>query len=174
MWGLIPVLDCSQLLRFCPSQCKPSASVFATHALRVDSPQRTMSGKTQRARPHGGTRTSALPNISGDFRTVSVSTQFFNIIIINIIIKKHNKTAAEVFCVFTAWSRLFHRVWCASFLLQIIVKLQQSKTALPVLIVKKIKVNIDIVNRDLKTALAIFRLIFLWSKFKYGLSPFLF
>lgn len=58
MWGFIPVVDCSQLLRFWPSQCKPSASVITTHTLRVDSSQRIMSGKSQRARPHGGTRTA--------------------------------------------------------------------------------------------------------------------
>ncbi|XP_004082220.1 glycogenin-1 [Oryzias latipes] len=43
MWGFIPVVDCSQLLRFWPSQCKPSASVITTHTLRVDSSQRIMS-----------------------------------------------------------------------------------------------------------------------------------
>ncbi|XP_056248922.1 glycogenin-1a [Seriola aureovittata] len=43
MWGLIPVLDCSQLLRLCPSQCKPCAFPITTPDPRVDSPQRTMS-----------------------------------------------------------------------------------------------------------------------------------
>ncbi|KAM6912367.1 glycogenin-1-like [Xenentodon cancila] len=43
MWGLIPVLDCSQLLRFCPSQCKPSICSIPTAEPRVDPPQRTMS-----------------------------------------------------------------------------------------------------------------------------------
>uniref|UniRef100_A0A673CFA0 glycogenin glucosyltransferase n=2 Tax=Sphaeramia orbicularis TaxID=375764 RepID=A0A673CFA0_9TELE len=39
MWGLIPVLNCSQLLSFCPSQCKPSASSIRT----PDPPLHTMS-----------------------------------------------------------------------------------------------------------------------------------
>ncbi|XP_008308730.1 glycogenin-1 [Cynoglossus semilaevis] len=43
MWGLIPVLDCSQLLRFCPSQCKPHVLRIATPDPRVDSPLCTMS-----------------------------------------------------------------------------------------------------------------------------------
>ncbi|XP_041668848.1 glycogenin-1a [Cheilinus undulatus] len=43
MWGLIPVLDCSQLLKLCPSQCKLSIYPFTTPAPRADSPQRTMS-----------------------------------------------------------------------------------------------------------------------------------
>ncbi|KAK5857672.1 hypothetical protein PBY51_010900 [Eleginops maclovinus] len=38
MWGIIPVLDCSQLLSLCPSQCKPS---IATP--KADSPHPTMS-----------------------------------------------------------------------------------------------------------------------------------
>ncbi|KAK5917222.1 hypothetical protein CgunFtcFv8_012129 [Champsocephalus gunnari] len=38
MWGLIPVLDCSQLLSLCPSQCKPS---IATP--KADSPPQIMS-----------------------------------------------------------------------------------------------------------------------------------
>lgn len=45
MWGLIPVLDCSQLLRFCPSQCKPHVLRIATPDPRVDSPLCTMSGE---------------------------------------------------------------------------------------------------------------------------------
>ncbi|XP_023118277.1 glycogenin-1-like [Amphiprion ocellaris] len=43
MWGLIPVLDCSQLLRLCPSQCKPYVCPITTPDPRVDSSQRTMS-----------------------------------------------------------------------------------------------------------------------------------
>ncbi|XP_026158369.1 glycogenin-1-like isoform X2 [Mastacembelus armatus] len=43
MWGLIPVLDCSQLLRFCPWQCKPSVCPIATLNPRVDSPHHAMS-----------------------------------------------------------------------------------------------------------------------------------
>ncbi|XP_069008749.1 glycogenin-1a [Embiotoca jacksoni] len=43
MWGLIPVLDCSQLLRLCHSQSKPSLRSITTPDPRVDSPQRTMS-----------------------------------------------------------------------------------------------------------------------------------
>ncbi|XP_028995040.1 glycogenin-1-like [Betta splendens] len=43
MWGLIPVLDCSQLLRFCPSQCKPALCSITTSDPRLDSPLRTMS-----------------------------------------------------------------------------------------------------------------------------------
>ncbi|XP_047467066.1 glycogenin-1a [Mugil cephalus] len=44
MWGLIPVLDYwSQLLRLCPSQCKPFVCSITTPDARVDSPQRTMS-----------------------------------------------------------------------------------------------------------------------------------
>ncbi|KAM4541665.1 glycogenin-1a [Odontesthes bonariensis] len=43
MWALIPVSDCSQLLRLCPSQCKPSSCPISTPDPRVDSPQRTMS-----------------------------------------------------------------------------------------------------------------------------------
>lgn len=49
MWDLIPVLDCSQLFRVCPSQCKPSVWPSTTPDLRVDSHQRTMSGKKHRA-----------------------------------------------------------------------------------------------------------------------------
>lgn len=45
MWGLIPVLDCSQLLRFCPSQCKPFVFPITTPDPWVDTPKRTMSGK---------------------------------------------------------------------------------------------------------------------------------
>uniref|UniRef100_A0A668V787 glycogenin glucosyltransferase n=2 Tax=Oreochromis aureus TaxID=47969 RepID=A0A668V787_OREAU len=43
MWGLIPVLDCSQLLRFCPSQCKPFVFPITTPDPWVDPPKRTMS-----------------------------------------------------------------------------------------------------------------------------------
>nr|XP_046268618.1 glycogenin-1-like [Scatophagus argus] len=43
MWGLIPVLDCSQLLKLCPSQCKPSVWPITSPAPRADPPQRTMS-----------------------------------------------------------------------------------------------------------------------------------
>ncbi|XP_034051469.1 glycogenin-1-like isoform X2 [Thalassophryne amazonica] len=42
MWGLIPVLDCSQLMSFCPSQCKPSICPSTTPGLQPDSPQHTM------------------------------------------------------------------------------------------------------------------------------------
>lgn len=45
MWGLIPVLDCSQLLRFCPSQCKPFVFPITTPDPWVDPPKHTMSGK---------------------------------------------------------------------------------------------------------------------------------
>lgn len=48
MWDLIPVLDCSQLLKLCPSQCKPSVCLTATPGPRSDRPQRAMAGK-QRA-----------------------------------------------------------------------------------------------------------------------------
>lgn len=40
---MIAVLDCSQLLKLCPSQCKLSILPITTPAPRVDSPQRTMS-----------------------------------------------------------------------------------------------------------------------------------
>ncbi|KAM9340816.1 glycogenin-1-like isoform 2-T2 [Symphorus nematophorus] len=43
MWGLIPVLDCSQLLKLCPSQCKPFICPITTPAAPADSPHRTMS-----------------------------------------------------------------------------------------------------------------------------------
>ncbi|TKS86880.1 Glycogenin-1 [Collichthys lucidus] len=43
MWGLIPVLKCSQLLKLCAPQCKPSVCATTTPALRADSPLRTMS-----------------------------------------------------------------------------------------------------------------------------------
>ncbi|XP_075964798.1 glycogenin-1-like [Anarhichas minor] len=43
MWGLIPVLDCSQLLSLCATQCKPSVCPITTSAPRVDSPLHTMS-----------------------------------------------------------------------------------------------------------------------------------
>ncbi|XP_019960610.1 glycogenin-1-like isoform X2 [Paralichthys olivaceus] len=42
MWGFIPVLNCSQLLSFCPSQSRPSVLRTATPDLRANSPQRTM------------------------------------------------------------------------------------------------------------------------------------
>ncbi|XP_049452316.1 glycogenin-1-like isoform X1 [Epinephelus fuscoguttatus] len=42
MWGLIPVLDCSQLLRLCPSQCKPSVRPIATPGPLLDSPHHIM------------------------------------------------------------------------------------------------------------------------------------
>lgn len=45
MWDLIPVLDCSQLLKLCPSQCKPSVCPTATPGPRSDRPQRAMAGK---------------------------------------------------------------------------------------------------------------------------------
>ncbi|XP_047197784.1 glycogenin-1 isoform X1 [Hippoglossus stenolepis] len=43
MWGFIPVLNCSQLLSFCPSQSRPSVVRIATPDPRENSPQRTMS-----------------------------------------------------------------------------------------------------------------------------------
>ncbi|KAM6917339.1 glycogenin-1-like isoform 2-T2 [Lycodopsis pacificus] len=43
MWGLIPVLDCSQLLSLCATQCKPSVCPITTSAPRVDPPLHTMS-----------------------------------------------------------------------------------------------------------------------------------
>ncbi|KAM7376133.1 hypothetical protein PAMP_005879 [Pampus punctatissimus] len=43
MWGLIPVLDCSQLLKLCSSQCKPAVCSITTPDPRADSSQRTMS-----------------------------------------------------------------------------------------------------------------------------------
>ncbi|XP_074517617.1 glycogenin-1a [Sebastes fasciatus] len=43
MWGLIPVLDCSQLLSLCPPQCKPSVRLITTLAPLQDSPHHTMS-----------------------------------------------------------------------------------------------------------------------------------
>lgn len=51
MWDLIPVLDCSQLLKLCPSQCKPSACPITTPGKRTDSSRRTMSGRTHRGPP---------------------------------------------------------------------------------------------------------------------------
>lgn len=48
MWGLIPVLDCSQLLKLCPLQCKPSVCPITTPAAREDPPHHTMSGKKHR------------------------------------------------------------------------------------------------------------------------------
>lgn len=49
MWGLIPVFDCSELLLLCPSHCKPAVRPIPTTDSPVDSPRRTMSGKTRRA-----------------------------------------------------------------------------------------------------------------------------
>ncbi|KAM7403383.1 hypothetical protein PAMA_004029 [Pampus argenteus] len=43
MWGLIPVLDCSQLLRLCSSQCKPAVCSITTPDPQADSSQLTMS-----------------------------------------------------------------------------------------------------------------------------------
>ncbi|XP_029937618.1 glycogenin-1-like [Myripristis murdjan] len=43
MWGLIPVLDCSQLLSLCPPHCKPSSRPSRPADPRADSPQRAMS-----------------------------------------------------------------------------------------------------------------------------------
>ncbi|KAM9708225.1 glycogenin-1a [Menidia menidia] len=43
MWALIPALNCSQLLRLCPSQCKPFVYSVPTPEPRVDPLQRTMS-----------------------------------------------------------------------------------------------------------------------------------
>lgn len=49
MWDLIiPVLDCSQLLKLCPSQCKPAACPTATPGPCTDGPPRIMAGKTRR------------------------------------------------------------------------------------------------------------------------------
>lgn len=48
MWGLIPVLNCSQLLSLCPSQCKPSRIIRTrTPQARLDAPRSTMSGKNR-------------------------------------------------------------------------------------------------------------------------------
>uniref|UniRef100_A0A8D3AW02 glycogenin glucosyltransferase n=2 Tax=Scophthalmus maximus TaxID=52904 RepID=A0A8D3AW02_SCOMX len=38
MWSLIPVLNCAQLLRLCPSQCKPPVVRITTGDPRADSP----------------------------------------------------------------------------------------------------------------------------------------
>ncbi|XP_038585577.1 glycogenin-1-like isoform X2 [Micropterus salmoides] len=43
MWGLIPVLNCSQLLKLYPWQCTPSICPITTQAPPADSPHRTMS-----------------------------------------------------------------------------------------------------------------------------------
>nr|XP_020472270.1 glycogenin-1-like isoform X1 [Monopterus albus] len=43
MWGLIPVLECSQLLRLCPSQCKPLVCPVTIPDPRVDRLQHDMS-----------------------------------------------------------------------------------------------------------------------------------
>ncbi|XP_056915540.1 glycogenin-1-like [Takifugu flavidus] len=43
MWDLIPVLDCSQLLKLCPSQCKLLICPITTSGAWVDSARRTMS-----------------------------------------------------------------------------------------------------------------------------------
>lgn len=48
MWDLIPVLDCSQLLKLCPSQCKLLICPTTTSGAWVDSARRTMSGKSRR------------------------------------------------------------------------------------------------------------------------------
>lgn len=48
MWDLIPVLDCSQLLKLCPSQCKLLICPITTSGAWVDSARRTMSGKSRR------------------------------------------------------------------------------------------------------------------------------
>lgn len=49
MWDLIiPVLDCSQLLKLCPTQCKPAACPTATPGPCTDGPPRIMAGKTRR------------------------------------------------------------------------------------------------------------------------------
>lgn len=45
MWDFIPVLDCSQLPRLCPSQCQPAAWPVTSSSRREDSCQRVMSGK---------------------------------------------------------------------------------------------------------------------------------
>lgn len=69
MWDLIiPVLDCSQLLKLCPSQCKqPAACPTASPWPRTDGPQHTMAGETRtsladtRNRLQRGHRNSAIP-----------------------------------------------------------------------------------------------------------------
>ncbi|XP_056281701.1 glycogenin-1a isoform X2 [Pseudoliparis swirei] len=43
MWGLIPELDCFQLLSSCAEQCKPSVCPITTPAAREDSTHHTMS-----------------------------------------------------------------------------------------------------------------------------------
>lgn len=48
MWDLIPVLDCSQLVKLCPSQFKLLICPIKTSGPWVDSARRTMSGKSRR------------------------------------------------------------------------------------------------------------------------------
>ncbi|KAF0044049.1 hypothetical protein F2P81_003207 [Scophthalmus maximus] len=60
MWSLIPVLNCAQLLRLCPSQCKPPVVRITTGDPRADSPPQrsTMSGEYHRGplRQHSHSR----------------------------------------------------------------------------------------------------------------------
>lgn len=72
MWGLIPVLDCSQLLRLCPSQCKPFVCPITTSDPQVDSAHRTMSGKTHRfafAASYTLSHSTPEPGLSGPDQT---------------------------------------------------------------------------------------------------------
>lgn len=64
MWDLIPALDCSQLLKLCPSQCKLLICPITTSGAWVDSARRTMSGKSRRCseRPLPDTETRPLRN----------------------------------------------------------------------------------------------------------------
>lgn len=60
MWDfIIPVLDCSQLLKLCPSQCKPAACPTVTPGLCTDGPPRTMAGKTRRSFANTRNRSTA-------------------------------------------------------------------------------------------------------------------
>lgn len=65
MWDLIPVLDCSQLLKLCPSQCKLLIYPITTSGPRVDSARRNMSGKSRR----GSVDTRRGPSDTGTDRT---------------------------------------------------------------------------------------------------------
>ena len=78
MWGLIPVLDCSQLLKLCPSQYKPSVCPITTPAAQEDPPHHTMTGKKHRrsADTHSrrtDTGTRPLRNRTGAARTALIS-----------------------------------------------------------------------------------------------------
>ena len=77
MWGLIPVLDCSQLLKLCPSQCKPYICPITTPATRLSSPHGTMAGKAPRrlrrhSQPPHWYRNTAAPDRTGAARTALI------------------------------------------------------------------------------------------------------